>query len=186
MNGMLELNDVVVEGASKTVSMMAKEGEVTCLTGDSREVRSHLLLAMLGLSPVRSGFISIDGEPLNRQTVKTLRKMMAYVPEELVADGEVTVYEPPTVQEVFEWKENRDAAISNGLLEEEIRRAMAPREKAQLLAVAVLRKRPILLVDQPHVLSADYLRQQARDGHIVIVSSDDEDILRVSDNVIEL
>ena len=95
MNGMLELNDVVVEGASKTVSMMAKEGEVTCLTGDSREVRSHLLLAMLGLSPVRSGFISIDGEPLNRQTVKTLRRMMAYVPEELVADGEVTVYEPP-------------------------------------------------------------------------------------------
>jgi ABC-type sugar transport system ATPase subunit len=52
--------------------------------------------------------------------------------------------------------------------------------------VAVLRKRPILLVDQPHVLSADYLRQQARDGHIVIVSSDDEEILRVSDNVIEL
>lgn len=186
MNGMLELNDVVVEGASKTVSMMAKEGEVTCLMGDSREVRSHLLLAMLGLSPVRNGFISIDGEPLNRQTVKTLRRMMAYVPEELVADGEVTVYEPPTVQEVFEWKENRDAAISNGLLEEEIRRTMAPRKKAQLLAVAVLRKRPILLVDQPHVLSADYLRQQARDGHIVIVSSDDEEILRVSDNVIEL
>ncbi len=111
---------------------------------------------------------------------------MAYVPEELVADGEVTVYEPPTVQEVFEWKENRDAAISNGLLEEEIRRTMAPREKAQLLAVAVLRKRPILLVDQPHVLSADYLRQQARDGHIVIVSSDDEEILRMSDNVIDV
>ena len=59
-------------------------------------------------------------------------------------------------------------------------------EKAQLLAVAVLRKRPILLVDQPHVLSADYLRQQARDGHIVIVSSDDEEILRKSDNVIDV
>jgi ABC-type sugar transport system ATPase subunit len=183
---MLELNDVLVEGASKTVAMLAKEREMTCLTGGSVEVRSHLLLAMLGLKTVKSGFISIDGEPLNKQTVKAFRKMMAYVPNELVADGDIVVYEPPTVQDVFEWKENRDVAISNGLLEEEIKRTMAPRNKAQLLAVAVLRKRPILLVDQPHALSADYLHKLAQDGLIVIVNSDDTEILRMSDEVIEL
>jgi len=111
---------------------------------------------------------------------------MAYVPSELVPDGEVTVYEPPTVQDVFEWKDNRDAAISNGLLDEEMKRTMAPYAKAQLLAVAVLRQRPILLVDQPHPLSADYLHHIAQEGRIVIVSSQDEDILRVSDEVIEI
>ena len=40
--------------------------------------------------------------------------MMAYAPSELVADGEVTVYEPPTVQDVFNLKANRDVPISNG------------------------------------------------------------------------
>ena len=183
---MLELNEVLVEGAANTVSMMAREKQMTCLPGGTAQVRTHLLLAMLGLSTVRSGFVSIDGEPLNKSTVKVFRKQMAYVPSELVPDGEVTVYEPPTVQDVFEWKDNRDAAISNGLLDEEMKRTMAPYAKAQLLAVAVLRQRPILLVDQPHPLSADYLHHLAQEGRIVIVSSQDEDILRVSDEVIEI
>ena len=182
----LELNDVVVDGAEKTVSMMAQERRVTCLTGGCAFVRSRLLLAMLGLEPVRSGVISIDGEPLEKGTVKLFRQRMAYVPTKLVADGEVTIYEPPSVQDVFGWKDNREASISNGMLEEEIKRTMAPREKAQLLAVAVLRKRPILLIDQPHTLSADYLQHQAQEGHIVIVSSDDDTILHASDEIIEI
>ena len=182
----LELNDVVVDGAEKTVSMMARERQVTCLTGGSVSVRSRLLLAMLGLEPVKSGIISIDGEPLEKGTVKMFRQRMAYTPSKLVPDGEITIYEPPTVQEIFEWKDNREASISNGMLEEEIKRTMAPREKAQLLAVAVLRKRPILLIDQPYTLSADYLRHLAQEGHVVVVSSDDDTILHASDEIIEI
>ena len=183
---MLELNEVLVEGAENTVSMMAQERQVLCLTGGSAHVRSHLLLAMLGLVTVKSGFVNLDGEPLERQTVKRLRKMMAYAPSELKPEGQVTVYEPPSVQDLFNLEDNREAAISNGLLTEEMKRTGAPHEKAQLLAMAVLRQRPILLVDQPHPLSADYLHHLAQEGRIVIVSSQDEDILRVSDEVIEI
>jgi ABC-type cobalamin/Fe3+-siderophores transport system ATPase subunit len=183
---MLELNDVLVEGAEKTVSMMAQERKVTCLTGGSPLVRSRLLLAMMGLEPLKSGFVCIDGEPLGKATSRLFRRMMAYVPSELRADGEVVVYEPPTVQEVFGLKDNRDAAISNGLLSEEMKRTMAPDDKAQLLAVAVLRQRPILLVDSPHPLSATYLHRQAEGGRLVIVSSDDTDILRMADEIMEI
>ena len=183
---MLEFNDVLVEGAEKTVSMMAQEHQLTCLTGGSCKVRSQLLLATLGLVKLKSGFISIDGEPLEAANAVNFRRQMSYAPSQLEPDGEITVYEPPTVQDVFTWKDNREAAISNGLLEEEMKRTMAPHAKAQLLAVAVLRKRPILLVDQPHALSADYLHRLAADGLLVIVSSDDPAILNVSDNVVEI
>lgn len=184
---MLELNDVLVEGAGNTVSMMAQERQVTCLTGGDEHVRTRLLLAMMGLATVKSGFVSIDGEPLEPQTVSLFRGMMAYVPSDLKADGEVEVYEPPSVQDVFALKDNREAAISNGLLVEEMKRtgALSPM-KAQLLAVAVLRKRPILLIDNPEAASAGYLRRLAYDGRIVIVTSDDDTILRMSDEVIEL
>jgi len=183
---MLELNDVLVEGAEKTVSMMAQERQVTCLTGGSSTVRSQLLLAMMGLATVKSGYISIDGEPLEASNTKNFRRLMSYAPSQLEADGEIMVYEPPTVQDVFSWKGNRDAAISNGLLEEEMKRTMAPKEKAQLLAVAVLRKRSILLVDQPDALSANYLHHLATDGQMVIVSSNDPAILSASDNIVEI
>ena len=183
---MLELNDVLVEGAENTVSMMAQEHQVTCLTGGSSTVRSQLLLAMMGLATVKSGYISIDGEPLEASNVKIFRRLMSYAPNQLEAEGKMTVYEPPTVQDVFSWKDNRDAAISNGLLEEEMKRTMAPRAKAQLLAVAVLRRRPILLVDQPDALSANYLHHLATDGQLVIVSSDVPAILGISDNVVEI
>ena len=63
---------------------------------------------------------------------------------------------------------------------------MAPDDKAQLLAVAVLRQRPILLVDNPHPLSASYLHRLAEEGRLVIVSSDDSNILSMADEIVEI
>lgn len=183
---LLELNDVLVEGAEKTVSMIVRERQVACLTGGTPGVRSQLLLAMLGLTEVKSGFVSIDGEPLCRRNATTFRRMMAYAPSVLAAEGEVTVYEPPTVQEVFSLKANRDVPISNGILAEEMKRTGASHDKAQLLAVAVLRKCPVLLVDSPEVASTDYLRRLADEGNIVVVASDDQAILGMADEVVEM
>lgn len=183
---LLELNDVLVEGAEKTVSMIVRDRQVACLTGGTQGVRSQLLLAMLGLVEVKNGFVSIGGEPLSRKNARTFRKMMAYVPSVLLADGEVTVYEPPTVQDVFNLKANRDVPISNGILAEEMKRTGASHDKAQLLAVAVLRKCPVLLVDSPEAASTDYLRHLADEGRIVVVASDDETVLRMADEVIEM
>ena len=184
---MLELNDVLVEEAEKTVSMMARERQVTCLTGGDERIRTRLLLAMLGLAAVKSGFVSIDGEPLEPRTVGLFRSMMAYAPADLKADGEVVVYEPPSVQDVFALKDNREVAISNGLLAEEIKRTGASSPmKAQLLAVAVLRQRPILLVDEPDPASAGYLHRLAAEGRTVVVASSDDTIMNMADIIVEL
>jgi hypothetical protein len=67
-----------------------------------------------------------------------------------------------------------------------MKRTCAPQEKAQLLAMAVLRQRPILLVENPAVESADYLKRLARDGRIVVVTSEERAILDMADEIIEI
>ena len=188
---MLELNDVLLEGEKTTLSMMAHEGQLTCLTcdgaaagGDGRLLR--WLHAMLGLEPVTSGFISIDGEPLTPQTVQSLRRLMAFAPCHLQAVGQVRVYEPPTEQEVFALRANRDVPISNGLLAEEARRTGASGQQARLLAVAVLLQRPVLLVEGGVAASAGYLRRLAEAGRTVIATTRDGGLLAAADNVVEI
>ena len=183
---MLELNEVLLEGEPNTFSMMAHEGRVTCITGGTPQRRTQWLLAMMGLRPVKSGFISLDGEPLTAKTAPMLRKMMAYVPDTLDVGTVVNVYEPPTVQQVFALKANRGLPISNGLLAEETRRTGATGEKAQWLAVAMLLKRSIVLIDSPLGSTANYLRIQAEKGLAIVVATTDGDILSMADNIYEL
>ena len=53
--------------------------------------------------------------------------------------------------------------------------------------MAVLRRKPVLLVDSPLASSASYLQQQARkEGRNVIVATDDDSIIGLADNVVEL
>ncbi|MBQ9644988.1 MAG: hypothetical protein IJV24_01360 [Prevotella sp.] len=163
----MELNEVVLEGEAQTLSLMAHEGQITCLTGADDTRLTRLLEAMMGFEVPRSGYICIDGEPLTESTVGILRSMMAYAPRRLADEGEIRRYAAPSVQDVFDLRANRDLPISNGLLAEETRRAGGSR----LLAVAVLRQKPMLLADQPPVEAFDYLRALAHAGRTVIVAS---------------
>lgn len=183
----LELNETLIEGAERTVTMLAEEGQMICLTGGSAQSRTGLLLAMMGLRAVKSGYVCIDGEPLSAEMADEFRALMAYAPDRLTAEGEVKRYEPPTVQEVFELKANRELPISNGLLAEEMKRTGTVGDKARLLAVAVLRQKPILLVDNPAAACADYLRHLAQQGgKLVVATSTEQAIVAASDMVVEL
>lgn len=166
----MELNEVVLEGEAQTLSLMAREGQLTCLSGTDDARLTRLLEAMMGFEVPRSGYICIDGEPLTERTADLLRSMMAYAPRRLTDAGEIRRYEAPSVQDVFDLRANRDLPISNGLLAEETRRAGGSR----LLAVAVLRQKPLLLADQPPTDAFGYLRGLARSGCTVIVASCDD------------
>lgn len=184
---MVELNEVLLTNAEHTLTARAMDGRVTCITGGTSFWRSRWLEAIMGFEFPQRGFISIDGEPLTPSTVMELRSLMAYVPACLEDEGEVVVYEAPSVQDVFSLKANRNLPISNGILAEEHRRTGDDGSQGQLLAVAVLLKKPILLVDSPSVASVDYLLHQAySEGRTVIVASDDSAILEKADNVVEI
>ena len=188
---MLELNDVLLQGERHTLSMMAREGELTCLTatpfmGQAVGDGGRWLHAILGFEPVVAGYISIDGEPITSATLPAMRRLMAYAPATLDSVGELTVYEPPSVQDVFALKANRQQPITNGILSEEMKRTGTVGMKAQLLAVAVLLNRPILLIDSPDAASSAYLRRLADDGRTVIVVSNADEIVHEADNVVEV
>jgi len=169
----LELNEVVLPGIGQKLSMMAQSGELTCLTGGTAAMRSRYLQAMLGLEAVEQGFICIDGEPLTKNTVEELRRLMAYAPARLAPEGEIRVFEPPTVQDVFSLKANREVPISNGILNEEVRRAGG----AELVAVAALLGRPVLLIEEPPESAVDYLVAQAHNNRVVVVATASDAII---------
>ena len=184
---MLELNDVLLEGESRTLSMMAFEGQLTCLMGGTAAQRSRWLLGMLGFVPVLGGYISIDGEPLTLSSAVDFRRLMAYAPRRLRAEGQIRHFEPPTVQDVFALKENSDIMVTNGALNREIKMVGdVDEEQARWLAVAVLRGKPILLVEEPQVGAVGYLQMQAQKGRIVIVTSQEEAYRQAADKVVEI
>lgn len=171
---MLELNDVHLSGVPRGLTMIAREEQLTCLfaaEGQPASTALRWLHAMMGLEPIESGFISIDGEPLTPRSAPLMRQLMAFVPSALPSVGQVTVYESPTVQQLFALKANRQLPISNGLLKEEMLRTGTVGQQAQLIAVGALLKRPILLVDDPPAAAAGYLLAQAQKGLAVIVAS---------------
>ena len=184
---MLELNDVLLKGEPQTVSMMAFDGQLTCISGGTGSQRTDWLYGILGFVPVRGGYISIDGEPLTPANAGAFRQLMAYVPKRLHTEGQIRRFEPPTVQDILDLKENRHLTITTGQLNREMKMiGCVDNEQTQWLALAVLRDRPILLVDSPLPQYLDYLRMQAQQGRVVIVTSDDETYRRESDVVIEL
>lgn len=184
----LELNEVLLEGEPRTLSLMARAGRVLCLTGGTGERRTRWLHAMMGFVGVKSGFISIDGEPLTVGSAPVFRRLMAFAPSRLEAVGEVRPYDPPSVQDVFNLKQNQELPISNGILAEEVRRVSANSDdsRARLLAVAALLNRRILLIDDVLPQAMAYLRQKAFEGVMVVVTSSDPLVIQQSDDVIEM
>ena len=93
-------------------------------------------------------------------------------------------YEAPTADDVFALRANRQ--LSDETLEEEAEQTgSANAQQARLLAIAVLRQRPILLVEEPDAAMLPYLRKQAMSGRIVIVSSTDNAVINAADNVVD-
>ncbi len=83
---MLSIEDVhLYYGASHTlrgVSLTAAEGEVTCVLGRNGVGKTSLLRALFGLTPIRSGRILWQGEPLDRLTPhRRAARGMALVPQ---------------------------------------------------------------------------------------------------------
>lgn len=184
---MLELNDVLLSGAKSTLSLMACDGELTCLTRPGAPLGStavRWLHAMMGLEPTTGGFISIDGEPLTASSARSMRQLMAFVPAELGDVGQVVVFSAPTADDVFRLKANRNGKPEQ--MEQEMALTGATGQKAQLLAVASLLRRPIWLVDRPVALSIPFLRRKADEGCTVVIASNDNAVVSKADNVVEI
>jgi ABC-type cobalamin/Fe3+-siderophores transport system ATPase subunit len=84
---MLEVKDatIALEGRilATGLSFMARDGQITCVTGPEGSGKTTLLRTLMGFLPVSSGFVSVDGELLTVKSSQAFRRMMAYLPQQI-------------------------------------------------------------------------------------------------------
>ena len=72
----------------------AKAGEVTVVLGRNGVGKTTLLKSLMGVIPIRTGTIALDGQPLNKLTsYERVRLGMGYVPQGREIFGRLTVEE---------------------------------------------------------------------------------------------
>ena len=87
MDVVLELKNGRIAAGGRVVvgdlSFVAPAGKVTCLTGSHGCGKTLLVRALLGLWPLERGYVTLDGEPITPSSAPSLRRLMAYVPQQL-------------------------------------------------------------------------------------------------------
>jgi ABC-type siderophore export system fused ATPase/permease subunit len=183
-----ELNNAVLDASQQPLSLMATEGQLTCLTGGEPALLTRWLMAMMGFEPIADGFICIDGEPLSADNATAFRQLMAYAPARLEAVGELQPQEAPDPETIFHLRRNRNQPITDAVLAAELRRIgnQDSDSRVQLLAVAALLGTPIIVADQPPATTAAYLRLLADSGRLLLVATNDEAILAEAHQTISI
>ena len=78
----------------RNVAFEAKAGEVTVVLGRNGVGKTTLLKSLMGVIPIRTGSIALDGQPLNKLTsYERVRLGMGYVPQGREIFGRLTVEE---------------------------------------------------------------------------------------------
>lgn len=67
----------------RDIDVHVDSGAFVSIVGPNGAGKSTLLKAMLGLRPLKSGLISLDGKPLSQFNAKTLATVVGYVPQAL-------------------------------------------------------------------------------------------------------
>ena len=141
---MLEFKNVSValpDGNQSTpFSLIVEEGELVGVYGEKHTGKSELLLSILGMFPLQSGFITYDGELITREASPYFRKMMAYIPQHMpegkIEVGELCRYLRLTIPKEMEDIKGRPVSSFN---QQEL--------QVVLLRLALELKREVVLVD---------------------------------------
>ena len=187
------------------VSFCACPGDIVGIVGGSNSARTALLLALLGLRPVGSGWVSIDGEPVVSQTIAYYRRFISYVPRNLDF-GTVTVDE--LVNTCVALSANNGRSISAQDVKEDFRLMSLPddiasksfakisRSESQRVAIALAGSfaHPLFILDDPSSMQDDegrlalmsYLCSAKMRQVSIVVATGDPAILSVCNKKIKL
>jgi urea transport system ATP-binding protein len=78
----------------RNVGFEARMGEVTVVLGRNGVGKTTLLKSLMGVIPIRTGTIALEGKPLNKDTsYERVRKGIGYVPQGREIFGRLTVEE---------------------------------------------------------------------------------------------
>lgn len=187
------------------LSFVSAPGDVVAITGGTLRGKSALLLSILGMKRLASGWASVDGEPVHPATSAYYRHFMSWVPQSFCF-GASTVRD--IANSMLRLKINKGEAYSDneviagfnslGLSGELMSQRFSSLDNSQaqrvLLALAGVSSRPVLLLDQPtsfqgeaeRGMIAAYLRQPQFADTSIVVTTDDPLLLQVANKVVPL
>ena len=195
---MLEVKDatIALEGRilATGLSFMARDGQITCVTGPEGSGKTTLLRTLMGFLPVSSGFVSVDGELLTVKSSQAFRRMMAYLPQQIQSlRHQLMPVEAPVceAEEYGVWNALLPVAI------EAVEPAPLSPEEIFQLAEQTLQEtfgKQIIIADEPAALLTpelalrllQLLRNLADDGKTVLIASRRSLLVEHADLIIEM
>lgn len=180
-------------------------GEMVCISGSSGCGKTSLLNAILGFLPLREGRILLNGSVLDKGSVDTLRKQIAWIPQELALPLE---WVREMVQLPFSLRANRGTPFSEArlfrcfeelglereLYYKRVNEVSGGQRQRMMIAVASMMEKPLTVVDEPtSALDAGssekvlaFFRKQTEKGSAVLAVSHDKEFADGCDRRITL
>lgn len=195
---MLEVKDATISIGGKTLvkglSLIAKDGQITCITGSEGSGKTTFLRTLMGFLPVEAGFVSVDGELLTIDSAHAFRRLMVYLPQEIqMLAHQLKAPEAPVCEddEYGVWNATLPSAVA-----EQQPEPLAPEAILQLAEKTIREApdKPIVIADEPAAYLTpeltermyDLLRQQKETGKTVLIATRKPQLLGRADLVLNL
>ncbi|WP_285828177.1 ATP-binding cassette domain-containing protein [Bacteroides acidifaciens] len=206
---MLHINNACITFGTEVLfsgfNLKLGRGETACIVGQSGCGKTSLLNAVMGFVPLKEGTIRVGEIFLDISTIDSVRRQIAWIPQELALPFE---WVKEMVALPFELKVNRSVPFSeerlfacfdelgldHELYTKRVNEVSGGQRQRIMLAVAAMLDKPLIIIDEPtsaldsgttdKVLS--FFRRQAEKGAAVLAVSHDKDFASGCHYVIEL
>ena len=182
----------------RNISFEASGGELLSILGPNGTGKSTLFRCILGLLPLKSGTILLDGELLSRLTPAQLSQKMAYIPQTrapafslrvldtvlMGTAGQTGLFGVPGASQHRRAEEAMAAVGISHLAQRGLDTLSGGEQQLVYIARALAQQAKILLMDEPdasldlgnRIRIMDTLRALTREGYCVILSTHDPEL----------